>query len=107
MVKGWEEEDLLFDETFLRAISEKVKIIDILDLLKIDYAKVSSGKFDYRARCPFQSHSNGNERTPSFYVSNNDNTYNPLHFIRCMKRTFVPIAGFTLINDLRHKVPPN
>lgn len=56
-------------------IMEKLSILDILDMYKIEYARASSGSFSHKAICPFKIHKNGNESTPSFYVSVESNSY--------------------------------
>lgn len=54
-------------------ILKYVKIIDIAERFNLDLEPISSGDFNFRCRCPF--HKNGQERTPSLYISETTNSF--------------------------------
>lgn len=62
-------------EEFSQIIIDKINIIDILDKYGIEYTKACSGNFNYKLRCPLPVHLDGNERTPSMYVSDKNNDF--------------------------------
>lgn len=91
-----------FDLTDLKeTLISKIKILDLLDLYSIDYTRVSSGTFSHRSICPLPIHNNGQERTPSFYVSEETNSFrcfgcnngsNIIDFVRLYKNINYGIA---------------
>lgn len=56
-------------------IIDKISILDILDRYKIDYVKSMSGNFTEKCICPMKIHKNGEEATPSFYISSETNSF--------------------------------
>jgi len=76
MVKDWHEIEPWFAiDGFDDVILSRVNIIDILDMLDIEYGQCRSGEFTHRIRCPFKIHAEGAERTPSCYVSQETNSF--------------------------------
>jgi len=59
-------------EDFSTIILEKVSILDLLDRYDVEYAKIYAGNFSYKSHCPLPAHLGGNERSASFYVSEDD-----------------------------------
>ncbi len=76
-VKGWDqiEEPLLEIEGLLDVVLDKVNILDILDKWGIEYAACRTGEFTHRMKCPFPLHAFGDERTASFFVSEEQNKF--------------------------------
>lgn len=56
------------------AIINQVKIIDLAAEFEI-LLESTSGKFDYRCKCPAQNHKSGSERTSSLYIDSINNNY--------------------------------
>lgn len=75
MVKDWHEIDepwFIIDD-FDSVISDLLSIIDILEMFEIEYSYCRTGEFTHKLRCPF--HADGEERTPSCYVSQDTNSF--------------------------------
>lgn len=62
-------------EGFTDLLLSKVNFLDVLDRYEIEYIRTSSGNFDHKLRCPLLSHQDGQERTPSMYVSSTENNF--------------------------------
>ncbi len=62
-------------DNFIDIIVEKVPILQVLDKFGIEYSECKSGNFTHRAKCPLPLHSNGCERTASFYISDINNSF--------------------------------
>ena len=77
----------------IQCISQSIKIIDLADEFGISLEE-TSGKFDYRCRCPF--HSNGRENTPSLYISSEQNSF---FCFGCSKGSN-PIDFYILVNQV-------
>ena len=77
MTHGWTEinEPLLEVDGFIQAILDKVYILDILDKWGIEYSVCRSGEFSHRAKCPLPLHAFGEERTASFFISEDQNKF--------------------------------
>lgn len=63
------------DDRLIAAILDKVSILDILDHCKLEYGNASSGDFAFKMRCPFHWHAEGMERTASFYISREQDSF--------------------------------
>jgi hypothetical protein len=63
------DEPFLEIDGFIDIILDKINILDILDKWGIKYSACRTGEFTHRMKCPFPSHAGGNERTASFFVS--------------------------------------
>ena len=76
-VKSWTEIDApwITEDQFSDLIIARVVFLDILDYYKIEYGPCASGEFTHRMRCPLPIHANGEERTPSCYVSETQNKF--------------------------------
>lgn len=76
-VKKWMDIDAPWFEVdgFSDFVSANVSIISIMDSLGIEYGACRSGEFTHRLRCPFVIHMDGMERTPSLYVSEEQNKF--------------------------------
>jgi len=74
---GWDkiDEPLIEIEGLIGVILDKVNILSILDKWGIEYSACKTGEFTHRAKCPFPMHSFGDERTPSFFVSEEQNKF--------------------------------
>lgn len=77
----------------IQHISQSIKITDLAEEFGISLEE-TSGKFDYRCRCPF--HSNGRENTPSLYISSEQNSF---FCFGCSKGSN-PIDFYILINQV-------
>src|SRR3990167_1702342 len=79
MIPDWDDpkfpEYAWVDDRFIAVILDKVSILDILDHCKLEYANASSGDFEYKMRCPFTWHADGMERTASFYISREQDSF--------------------------------
>ena len=74
--EGWDDPKPWFEDgKFIKVILDKVDILDILDKYNIEYTKTQSGNFTHKLRCPFPDHLNGQERTASLYISENNNDF--------------------------------
>ena len=77
MVTKWTDIDApwLERDDFIDLVIDKCAILDILDLYGVQYYACQSGEFTHRAKCPLPAHGNGEERTPSFFISESQNRF--------------------------------
>lgn len=77
MNKDWTEinEPFFEVEGFIDILLDKISILDILTRCSVEYYSCKSGDFSHKAKCPLPIHSFGNERTPSFFISEENNTF--------------------------------
>lgn len=75
--QDWGSEDAPWFEidNFSDIILDKVRFLDILDKCGIEYFETSAGNFTHKGKCPLPSHLNGKERTASFYISEENNSF--------------------------------
>lgn len=75
MVKSWTEIDapMFEQEGFIETLLAKTSILSILDKYGVKYSECRTGNFTHRGKCPF--HANGDERTASFFVSDENNSF--------------------------------
>jgi len=66
---GQIDEPLLEIDGLLDVVLDKVNILDILDKWGIEYSTCRTGEFTHRSKCPFPLHAFGDERTASFFIS--------------------------------------
>jgi len=69
------EEPLIEIEGLLDVVLDKAHILDILDNWGIEYSVCRTGEFTHRTKCPFPLHAFGDERTASFFVSEEQNKF--------------------------------
>lgn len=69
----WDQinEPILEIDGLLDVILDKINILDILDRWGVKYSVCRTGEFTHKMKCPFPLHAGGNERTASFFVSEN------------------------------------
>lgn len=77
MELDWDNIDIpwLEYEGFADLILDKIGILDILDKWELDYTATAGGEFAYKMRCPFPFHADGAERTPSCYISQDQDSF--------------------------------
>jgi len=77
LIKKWTEINAPWFEIerFPQLVESKINIIDVLGLLKLEYSQSRSGEFTHRMRCPFKIHADGEERTPSLFMSQDTNSF--------------------------------
>jgi len=75
--QGWGEidEPLLEIEGLLDVVLDKAYILDILDKWGIEYTLCRTGDFSHRTKCPLPLHAFGEERTASFFISEDQNKF--------------------------------
>lgn len=97
------------ESNLIKTIIKQIKIFDLAEEIGLDLEK-TSGRFDYRCRCP--AHSSGRERTPSLYINTEQNSF---YCFGCSKGSNV-IDFYMLMNDasfhdtmqvLKEKVNPD
>lgn len=86
-----EEQPWLENDGFVQTIIDKVAFFDILDKYGLEYQKTGARNSSCKLRCPFPSHMNGEERTPSLHISNEN-------LFKC----FGCNAGGTIIEFVMH-----
>ena len=69
------DEPLMEIDGLIKAILDKVNILDIIDKWGIEYSPCKTGEFTHRMKCPFPVHAFGDERTPSFFISEEQNRF--------------------------------
>lgn len=60
---------------FIDAILDKSNILTILDKYGVEYTPCRTGEFTHKAKCPLPVHFFGEERTASFFVSEEKNKF--------------------------------
>lgn len=73
----WEDmnEPLLEVDGLLDVVLDKANILNILDSWGIEYTACRTGEFTHRTKCPFPIHAFGDERTASFFISEEQNKF--------------------------------
>jgi hypothetical protein len=76
-VVKWTEidEPLLETDGLIDTLLDKICILDILDRYEVEYSICRTGEFSHRAKCPFPLHAFGDERTASFFASEDQNKF--------------------------------
>lgn len=69
------QDPALEQDGFAETLITKINILDILNKYKIDYTTCFAGNFSHKCKCPFSFHSNGEERTASFFISEQENSF--------------------------------
>lgn len=77
MVKNWTEIEApeFEQEGFIETLLDKTSILDILDKYRIEYMECRTGSFTHRGKCPFPLHADGDERTASFFISEDNSSF--------------------------------
>lgn len=57
------------------ALTQQIKILDLLDEFDVPVNSTSNGNFDYCCRCPNLDHKNGKENTYSCYINSEKNSF--------------------------------
>lgn len=75
-MSDWDSNEPWFEiDGFAEILLDKISILDILDRYEVEYTATYAGAFSHKAHCPFPAHLQGNERTASLFVSEEDNSF--------------------------------